>query len=98
MLKEITREEALSVIKEYLYQEFCDKIKSLSVVKDKVKRDYDNFLDFQKYENYTEDEAKELNDLMSILVSCNSSPISITHDSDLADIESTIIDIDELPI
>ena len=63
MLKEITREEALSVIKEYLYQEFCDKIKSLSVVKDKVKRDYDNFLDFQKYENYTEDEAKELNDL-----------------------------------
>ena len=41
---------------------------------------------------------QELNDLMSILVSCNSSPISIAHDSDLADIENTIIDIDELPI
>lgn len=63
MLKEITREEALSVIKEHLYQVFCDKIKLLSVVKDKVKRDYDNFLDFQKCENYTEDEAKALNDL-----------------------------------
>lgn len=63
MPKEITQREALSVIKARLYQVFDDKIKSLKVVKDKIKRDYDNFLDLPKYENYAEDEVKALNDL-----------------------------------
>lgn len=63
MPKEITRREALSVIKARLYQVFDDNIKSLKIIKDKIKRDYDNFLDLQKYENYAEDEVKALNDL-----------------------------------
>ena len=41
---------------------------------------------------------QELKDLLFTLVSCKSSPVLITHDSDLADIENTIIDIDELPL
>lgn len=49
MPKEITRREALSVIKARLYQVFDDNIKSLKIIKDKIKRDYDNFLDLQKY-------------------------------------------------
>lgn len=43
MPKEITRREALSVIKARLYQVFDDNIKSLKIIKDKIKRDYDNF-------------------------------------------------------
>lgn len=42
----------MSVIKARLYQVFDDNIKSLKIIKDKIKRDYDNFLDLQKYENY----------------------------------------------
>lgn len=53
----------MSVIKARLYQVFDDNIKSLKIIKDKIKRDYDNFLDLQKYENYAEDEVKALNDL-----------------------------------
>ena len=63
MLKEITREEALRIVKKRLDKRFSDKIKSIKIARDKIKLDYNNFLDFQKHENYSKDEAEALNKL-----------------------------------
>ena len=60
MPKEITREDARRIIKRRLDKRFYDKIKSIKTARDKIKFDYDNFLDFQSHENYSEDEEKAL--------------------------------------
>lgn len=64
MLKEgISREKALLIIKKRLDKRFSDKIKSTKIARDKIKIDYDNFLYFQKHENYSKYESDALNKL-----------------------------------